>query len=240
MPLSENDYRKLYNFQDLFLEQWCNLDLPFYLTGGTALGRFYLNHRYSDDLDFFINNSDKFKQYIQYIRDFIKHNFNTHNDHLLITDDYARFFVHLDNQILKIEFINDVEYYVGSSEEIYFGYIDTPVNILSNKLNTLISRDEPKDVYDIIMIALNFSFSWKEVFLHAKEKAVLNEIDIERRLVTFPVELISNVKWLMEEPDLNEVRKHLSIIANDFLYGFDNSLGKNMPSIELAKPVLYK
>ncbi|MBW7858763.1 MAG: nucleotidyl transferase AbiEii/AbiGii toxin family protein [Leptonema sp. (in: Bacteria)] len=29
-----------------------DLKLPFFLTGGTALSRFYLNHRYSDDLDF--------------------------------------------------------------------------------------------------------------------------------------------------------------------------------------------
>ena len=32
-----------------------SLKTGFYLTGGTALGRCYLNHRYSDDLDFFVN-----------------------------------------------------------------------------------------------------------------------------------------------------------------------------------------
>jgi len=30
-------------------------DTAFYLTGGTALGRHYLHHRYSDDLDLFVN-----------------------------------------------------------------------------------------------------------------------------------------------------------------------------------------
>lgn len=30
----------------------------FYLAGGTALAAYYLNHRYSDDLDFFTNNKD--------------------------------------------------------------------------------------------------------------------------------------------------------------------------------------
>ncbi|HPK45112.1 MAG TPA: nucleotidyl transferase AbiEii/AbiGii toxin family protein, partial [Spirochaetota bacterium] len=30
-----------------------NLNLPFYLTGGTALSRGYFNHRYSDDIDLF-------------------------------------------------------------------------------------------------------------------------------------------------------------------------------------------
>lgn len=32
----------------------------FYLTGGTALGRIYLRHRYSEDLDLFVNDDDRF------------------------------------------------------------------------------------------------------------------------------------------------------------------------------------
>ena len=37
------------------------LPVDFYLTGDTALSRAYLNHRYSDDMDFFVNGSDNFK-----------------------------------------------------------------------------------------------------------------------------------------------------------------------------------
>jgi len=33
-----------------------------YLTGGTALSRPYLNHRFSDDLDLFVNASLDFRQ----------------------------------------------------------------------------------------------------------------------------------------------------------------------------------
>ncbi|MDR1421550.1 MAG: nucleotidyl transferase AbiEii/AbiGii toxin family protein, partial [Coriobacteriales bacterium] len=32
---------------------------PFYLTGGTALSRIYYAHRFSDDLDFFVNRCDE-------------------------------------------------------------------------------------------------------------------------------------------------------------------------------------
>jgi hypothetical protein len=41
---------KLYPFQDQVLKLIQDLDVGFYLTGGTALGRCFLNHRYSDDL----------------------------------------------------------------------------------------------------------------------------------------------------------------------------------------------
>lgn len=45
----------LYPLQDKVLKL---LDdkTPFYLTGGTTLSRIYYHHRYSDDLDFFLNN----------------------------------------------------------------------------------------------------------------------------------------------------------------------------------------
>ena len=52
----------LYPFQDKILDVIGRLKLDFYLTGGTALGRCYLNHRYSDDLDFFVNNHKEFKK----------------------------------------------------------------------------------------------------------------------------------------------------------------------------------
>jgi len=54
------DIEKLYLLQDKFLIFWKTLKLPFYLTGGTALGRFYLNHRYSEDLVFFVNQDEEF------------------------------------------------------------------------------------------------------------------------------------------------------------------------------------
>ncbi|MCF8114696.1 MAG: nucleotidyl transferase AbiEii/AbiGii toxin family protein [Desulfotignum sp.] len=41
---------KLYPFQDAVLGEMQSLKTGFYLTGGTALGRCYRNHRYSDDL----------------------------------------------------------------------------------------------------------------------------------------------------------------------------------------------
>ena len=43
-------YTKLYAFQDELLEIVRAQNVDFYLTGGTALSRAYLNHRYSDDI----------------------------------------------------------------------------------------------------------------------------------------------------------------------------------------------
>ena len=45
----------LYPLQDRVLKAIQAAQTPFYLTGGTALSRCYFNHRYSDDLGFFVN-----------------------------------------------------------------------------------------------------------------------------------------------------------------------------------------
>lgn len=55
MNSSEKYYQRLYKFQDQILKVIQQCDTEFYLTGGTALSRCYLDHRYSDDLDFFVN-----------------------------------------------------------------------------------------------------------------------------------------------------------------------------------------
>ena len=43
----------LYPFQDEALSLAARVETGFYLTGGTALGRIHLRHRYSEDLDLF-------------------------------------------------------------------------------------------------------------------------------------------------------------------------------------------
>src|SRR5207245_161566 len=42
---------------------------PFYLSGGTALAEYYLQHRYSDDLDFFTRDRESFKQATPRVRE---------------------------------------------------------------------------------------------------------------------------------------------------------------------------
>jgi predicted nucleotidyltransferase component of viral defense system len=232
----KKDYRKLYLLQDKFLDWWISLNLPFYLTGGTALGRFYLNHRYSEDLDFFINSNAQYPEYIAVLKNKIAKQFKTDLQQALFTDDFTRFFITEDDQILKIELVNDVEYYPGKPANYRFGIIDTPVNILANKLTAIVGRDEPKDIFDIVYISKRYSFNWKDVFYHAKQKSVINELDIEQRLYSFPVGLLKNIQWFNSPVDFDTFSKMLLKVADDFLLGKDNSLGKNKTSIEKAIP----
>lgn len=212
------------------------MGMPFYLTGGTALGRFYLDHRYSEDLDFFTNENLLYKNYIVELKKKIASRFSVNIQQSLFADDFTRFFITEKDVSLKIELVNDVGYYTGVPAQYPFGMIDTPINILTNKLTALIGRDEPKDVFDIIHLSLNYSFNWLSIFEHAKEKAVINELDVEQRLISFPVEWLENVNWLNNPVDFDATRKILIQIADDFLWAKPNSLGIDQPLIEMAKP----
>ncbi len=234
----KTDYKKLYRLQDNFLDFWKTLDFPFYLTGGTALGRFYLNHRYSEDLDFFVNQNENYNEYIEIFSKKINTFFNVENKKTLKYDVFSRFFINDNNTLLKIEFVNDVAYRTGEPNNIYFGKIDTPFNILSNKISTIINREEPKDMFDIIHIALNYKFNWKDVFFETKEKNIINEIDVEQRINSFPVELFEKVTWMVKKSNNEFCQKCLRIIADDFLTGSDNSLSKTNIKIKDAKPIL--
>ena len=235
MNLYKKDYNRLCPLQDKFLNVWNAFGLPFYLTGDTALGRFYLNHRYSDDLDFFVNGDTDFLKYILFIKNELHKHFNTDISKVIVTDEFARFFIGDNDMFMKVEFLNDVEYRVGNPLKSDLGNIDTVANILSNMLTALIGRDEPKDVFDIVTVAANFSFNWQDMFMHAKEKAMINEIDIEQRLFTFPVNSLESVDWLNKTFDSKNFKKQLIKIADDFMLGENNSLGKNKTGIEDAK-----
>lgn len=237
MNISKKDFRKLYLLQDKFLSWWVTLGLPFYLTGGTALGRFYLNHRYSEDLDFFINADPIYLKYISEIEKKIKKKFDINLQESLFTEDFVLFYIYDNEDFLKIEIRNNVDYHAGRIENYRYGKIDSPLNVLANKITALVGRDEPKDIVDIIHLSENFAFNWPETFEHAKNKAILNELDAEHRLITFRVEWLENVNWLNSPVEVNRYRNLLKIIADDFLLGRKNSLGINQKPIEMAKPL---
>ncbi len=139
---------------------------------------------------------------------------------------------------LKIEFVNDVSYRSGNPVSCYFGLLDTPLNILSNKLGAIISREEPKDIFDIVHISLKYSFNWQDIFYHTKQKSVINEIDVAERLSTFPPSLLENVNWNAGAIDIDQFSGILRKIADDFFLGKDNSVCNGINPLDKARPLV--
>lgn len=232
--MSGKDYRKLYQIQDKVLLALKPVLSSFYLTGGTALGRYYINHRFSEDLDFFLNKSDTFQSSVKTIEKVLISKFSLLKQESIVHEDFVRYYIEDEESILKIEFVNDIAYRCGVPNLYRYGFIDTPLNILTNKLTAIVGRDEPKDVFDIYTLAQHYMFNWLKVFGETKNKAIINEIDVEQRIKSFPVLLFQKADWHILPFDIDTVSTAMQTLANDFLLGSDNSLGINKPAIEDA------
>ena len=205
------DYKKLYKLQDIILDRIFEKDTEFYLTGGTCLNRFYYEKRYSDDLDFFTNNSSTFHYSIlEILERFVNLNYKK----TVESKDFVRILIDKDYTKLQIEFINDRVKKFGKFN-LYKNYkLDNPKNILSNKLTAVLGRDNPKDVFDIYLISKNISFEWKEILDQAKEKLIFNIDDLIYRLETFPISFLDNIKTI-DKNFLLSFTNEFKIIINE-------------------------
>ncbi|HLP18451.1 MAG TPA: nucleotidyl transferase AbiEii/AbiGii toxin family protein [Bacteroidota bacterium] len=231
MTESEKYYMEsLYPLQNGILNIVGRLNLPFYLTGGTALSRHYFHHRYSDDLDLFINNDPMFGSYVDRIFSEFeveerKGIFSIDRSTISKKEMYAQVFVvGIGNVRLKIDLVNDIAAHYGELvNDPLLMRVDSWRNILSNKIAALY-RFEPKDVADIWMISRSFKFSWKEILHEAisKELAV-DPIAAAEILRGIPTAYLKTVKWT-SQIDEAVFRSDIDAIANDILKGTDNSL----------------
>ena len=221
---------RLYPFQDGVMKLVKKLNLPFYLTGGTALSRFYFSHRYSDDLDFFVNNRADYNLLVnQLFEAFLEAErsgeFIVDKNAIVKTGHYTHLLIKTHGNItLKIELVNDVAVHFGRvTLDKKLGRIDSWRNILSNKIAAL-SRFEPKDIADIWTISLYKKFRWKDIIGEAKQKdARVEPINIYEILCSFPKIYLHQIKWI-NKIDETAMIKDLHKIATDILEEKPNSL----------------
>ncbi|MFN3481290.1 MAG: nucleotidyl transferase AbiEii/AbiGii toxin family protein, partial [Thermodesulfovibrionales bacterium] len=126
----------LYPLQDKAISVF--KDSPFYLTGGTLLSRVYYRHRYSEDLDYFLNDHPDFQLLAERQIEKLLSVFDT----VKVAMAYERFYrILVSQERLKIELVNDVPAHIGElTEDPHFGLIDSKENILTNKITAVIDR----------------------------------------------------------------------------------------------------
>ncbi len=225
MPSPKEFYfNNLYPLQDEVLKVVAGCTTDFYLTGGTALSRFYLQHRFSDDLDFFVNDAANFTAQWDLIFSALK------KSTIAITvakkaNDFIRITCSNDKQVeMKVDFVNDVPYHSGNTQMFgLFPRVDGWWNILSNKICAL-ERREPKDVADILFLCKRYRFAWKNVFQEAAQKTTyIDPLTIGVILSEFPEEYLTRVQWISDDA-VHGAYHDIQSIAKDVLDRKDNSL----------------
>ena len=192
----------LYPFQDRILKTIRAIKTGFYLSGGTAASRGYLNHRFSDDLDLFVNDENSFALWAERIiqalekADFGKITVNQKEER------FVRLSLTQTDLTLKIEMINDVPARSGDiTEHPLLGRLDSAENILANKITALLGREEPKDLADIWGFCCKMDLSIKAAITGAQGKAAgVFPADLARILCSVNHADWQSVRWIDAPP----------------------------------------
>lgn len=194
-----------YPLQDKILRTLHELDTGFYLTGGTAASRGYLNHRFSDDLDLFVNDDDRFNLWSERVIQALSQHINWHTEVMQKDERFVRLTLSERDILLKIEMINDVPARIGQIQQHpILGRLDSPENILANKITALLSREEPKDLADVWGFCCRMGLSITDAIQGAQSKAAgVFPVDLARVLCSVNHADWDLVRWI-EAPGVEQ------------------------------------
>lgn len=207
----------LYPLQDRVLARIHALDTQFYLSGGTAASRGYLNHRFSDDLDLFVDDDDRFTLWAARIIQDLSLLDNWSLQVLLREARFVRLMLVEGAVSLKMELINDVPARVGPvRDHPVLGRLDSAENILANKITALLDREEPKDLADIWGFCCRMKLSLADALVGAQGKAAgVFPPDLARVILSATKTDWEQVRWIEAPPperflsDLRQLGKAL-------------------------------
>ncbi|BDB64191.1 hypothetical protein T36_0638 [Helicobacter cinaedi] len=228
----EEKYIRLYKTQDSIIDLVVKENLRFYLTGGTALQRFYFDsYRYSDDLDFFLMdngtsnaNSKEFQKFIDILdENNIEYTCN-------VSTPYFKQIL-LKEDCLKIDLVND---FVRTENGLH---LDSVQNIFVNKLETSLSRTEPRDLFDIYTILSNHQIDFDKSFELLRKKTNLESNMIIDNLVNINIHTINSDEIQVKSKRVLEevVCNFYSVVAKLQNFTLQNEKDESIDSIKIRK-----
>lgn len=135
-----------------FLRAWFAQERRFFLTGGSALGLFYLDHRRSYDLDLFTCEEVEGKE-VQSLVQRTAAQIGAECAALRSAPDFHRFRLTRGEEREVIDVVVDRAPQLDAEKMDFEGIrVDTVREIIANKLTTLLSRTELKDVVDLYFL----------------------------------------------------------------------------------------
>ena len=118
----------------------------FYLTGGTALSAFYLHHRWSEDMDFFSEESVQIEEVLGLVKSLPL----TRQPEYERKYDRKIFLLRFsESEVMKVEFTTYPFPRFERGPVVDGVQIDSLKDILANKLAALTDRRDPKDYIDL-------------------------------------------------------------------------------------------
>ena len=135
-----------------FLRAWFAQEQRFFLTGGSALGMFYLHHRRSYDLDLFTAGEVEGREVQNFVLR-IAAQIGAEVHALRSAPDFHRFYLDRGEERELLDLVVDRAPQLDALKTTVDGIrVDTLREITANKLATLLSRAELKDLVDLYFL----------------------------------------------------------------------------------------
>jgi predicted nucleotidyltransferase component of viral defense system len=170
----------------------------FYLSGGTCLSEYYLQHRLSEDLDFFCESEFESTDVTTWIAGSKLHlGFNSF-EYQQSFNRNLYFLSYIDGYTLKVEFTYYPFRQIEKPKKREGILIDSMVDIAANKLFTMYQKPRGRDYFDLFMI------------LNMQPRAIL-----DLRILS-QTKFDSSIDLLQLATRMSEVSNHLDdpILAN--------------------------
>jgi predicted nucleotidyltransferase component of viral defense system len=183
----------------------------FYLTGGTALSAFYLQHRLSDDLDMFTH-SMEIEDASRLFEDAIK----SAGLQLAKERSSATFRRYKVDGSLQVDIVRDVDFRIGAPQLKGAFMVDSPQNIAMNKVVAIYGRLDAKDYVDLYFLKPVLNFDIMELIETAKNKdGGMDAFQWAR--VIMDAESLEVLPRMIKEISLKDLKKFFADLRREIL-----------------------
>lgn len=215
--MESSSFRMAVNYllQDKFLQAFFSSRFgpDFYLTGGTALARFYFHHRESVDLDLFTQNKQvDFNELNITISQFAS-DLRLTPQKTVVTDTFLQY---IYTEGLKIDFVKDIPVHFGDFKQDGIIRLDSLENIGSNKILAIFGRLAIKDFIDLYFLLQETDFSFDHFYnLATKKDLGLTEFYLANSVDR--VDEAGEYPTLLKPLDKTKMRKFYKDLAQQLL-----------------------
>lgn len=138
----------LNDLQKDFLQVFFARENRFFLSGGAALVGFYFGHRTTHDLDLFTLENE-IENGFRLVNEVAKE-LNASVESIQTAPDFRRLLVKRETEAIVIDLVREYVFQVSPEKPLINGIrVDSPEEILANKLCALLSRSEIRDLVDV-------------------------------------------------------------------------------------------
>lgn len=204
-----------YPLQDKFLQAFFSSRFgpDFYLTGGTALARFYFHHRESLDLDLFTQSQPVDFNELNIFVSQIASDLNLTLQKTVVTDTYLQY---IYSQGLKIGLVKDIPVHFGELKQEGIIRLDSLENIGSNKILAIFGRTAIKDFIDLYFLLQETNFTLDHFYnLATKKDLGLTEFYLANSMDR--VDEAGEYPMLLKPLDKTRMRKFYKDLARQLL-----------------------